>query len=639
MKKIFMSVMIALLLPFAVMLTGCFGNDKEYRIDIEHVNNINIYCDFSEAKEGDEITLYYDSVENGYKFLYFTLNGEKLEGDTFTMPGEDVTISAVINKVRYTITYHIDSDTKFKDNVVAPTTYTMGSATEIPDAVKTGFIFNGWYRDSNFEEKFNVIWAGMYGNIDLYPKFDIISYQIRYHNIENASHTNPKNYNCLSGSISLTNATKQDFEFKGWYDNETFTGNKITTIPAGTTGTINLYAKFISTKVDSDGYRLITNAVDFMEIIPENLDGKYRLKGNISFEGYEYTPIGDKKNPFTGELDCASGDIRYISITSMDEYTGLFGYIKNATITGVSIIDIDISIPSNIGFMEYIGALAGYAENCIIDDIYIAYADIDVRVWSCYVGSIFGYVKNSTISNCEVGYSPIKVLATQQIYAGGICGQASSSTISKCSVDFMSSTNVELNSQTQNGKIYYGGLVGESYSTNINNSYVWQENSKIETTLLGKTSSSFVGGLVGYLDYSSVIENTYALLVKIQCFDDFASTDTDGDMYLGGLVGQAYNNATIKNSFLTTYKDRSSRSLTLTCGDYKGCIVGNAKNTSLITNIFVDSEITFVGGISSLWYSAYVTTNTLSSIKTTLNWDTSIWNLNFYGKNIGPILR
>ena len=32
----------------------------------------------------------------------------------------------------------------------------------------------------------------------------------------------------------------------------------------------------------------------------------------------------------------------------MDEYTGLFGYIKNATITGISIIDIDISIPSNI---------------------------------------------------------------------------------------------------------------------------------------------------------------------------------------------------------------------------------------------------------------------------------------------------
>ena len=144
--------------------------------------------------------------------------------------------------------------------------------------------------------------------------------------------------------------------------------------------------------------------------------------------------------------------------------------------------------------------------------------------------------------------------------------------------------------------------------------------------------------MVGYLGYSSSLQNSYALLVKIQCFDDFGSTDKDGDMYLGGLVGQAYYSSPITNSFLTTYKGGSSRSLTLTCGDYKGYIVGHTNNTSTITNNYVDKEITFVGGTSSLWDSSYITINNLSSIKKLLNWDKSIWNY-YYGENIGPILR
>ena len=322
----------------------------------------------------------------------------------------------------------------------------------------------------------------------------------------------------------------------------------------------------------------------------------------------------------------------------MDEYTGLFRYIKNATITGISIGDIDIKISSNMGFNEYVGALAGYAENCVIDDVDVSYADIDARVRSCYAGSLIGSAKNSTISNCEICYSPIKILATQVIYAGGVCGNASNSTISKCCVEFKTSTNIDLDSQTQNGKIYCGGLVGESYKSTISNSYVWQENSEIKTNLLGKYGSSFVGGLVGYLGYTSSISNSYALLVNIKCYDEFSSTDYDGDMYLGGLVGKAYSNSSITNSFLTTFKDGSSRLLYLTCEDYKGFIVGNSNNMDLITKNYVDSEIYFVGGTSKFGGSLYITIDTLKSIKALLKWDTNIW-IDFYGVNIGPILK
>jgi hypothetical protein len=110
-------------------------------------------------------------------------------------------------------------------------------------------------------------------------------------------------------------------------------------------------------------------------------------------------------------------------------------------------------------------------------------------------------------------------------------------------------------------------------------------------------------------------------------------------MYLGGLVGKAYNNSSISNSFLTTFKDRSTYSLILDCRDCSGYIVANADNTTLITNNFVDSEIYFVDGTSDLWDSAYITIATMSLIKTSLNWDETIWDFDFYGVNKAPILN
>ena len=62
-------------------------------------------ADRSAAVAGDEVVLTRGSVPKGYSFAYWTLNGEKIEGDSFIMPEGDVTLKAnyVINRHNLTV--------------------------------------------------------------------------------------------------------------------------------------------------------------------------------------------------------------------------------------------------------------------------------------------------------------------------------------------------------------------------------------------------------------------------------------------------------------------------------------------------------------------------------------------------------
>ena len=59
----------------------------------------------------------------------------------------------------------------------------------------------------------------------------------------NAS-SNPLVYEKSKGVASFANPTKSGYTFDGWYRNADFTGNRVTSIAAGTTGDVKLYAKW-----------------------------------------------------------------------------------------------------------------------------------------------------------------------------------------------------------------------------------------------------------------------------------------------------------------------------------------------------------------------------------------------------------
>ena len=58
----------------------------------------------TEAAEGTEVTLTPDAAAVGQEFVGWTVNGESIEGNTFEMPAEDVTVEAVFEAIDYTLT-------------------------------------------------------------------------------------------------------------------------------------------------------------------------------------------------------------------------------------------------------------------------------------------------------------------------------------------------------------------------------------------------------------------------------------------------------------------------------------------------------------------------------------------------------
>ena len=71
------------------------------------------------------------------------------------------------------------------------------------------------------------------------------AYKIDYELNEgtNAS-SNPAVYEKSTGVASFANPTKSGYTFDGWYLNADFTGDRVTSIAAGTTGDVKLYAKW-----------------------------------------------------------------------------------------------------------------------------------------------------------------------------------------------------------------------------------------------------------------------------------------------------------------------------------------------------------------------------------------------------------
>ncbi|MEP3386676.1 MAG: leucine-rich repeat protein [Reichenbachiella sp.] len=144
---------------------------------------------------------------------------------------------AVVERLVYTITYHVDGGSH--DNLLA--TYSVVDEITFTSAAKENYMFDGWFTDVQFTTEITNIEKGSTGNLNLYAKFDAIAYDITYH-IDGGAHDNPATYT-IEDAVTFAAATKDGFEFEGWYTDEKFT-TEITEIAKGSTGEVALYAKF-----------------------------------------------------------------------------------------------------------------------------------------------------------------------------------------------------------------------------------------------------------------------------------------------------------------------------------------------------------------------------------------------------------
>ncbi|MCK9482132.1 MAG: InlB B-repeat-containing protein [Bacteroidia bacterium] len=242
------------------------------------------------------------SSKVGYNFDgWYDSNNNKVTQITKGSVG-DITLSARWSLVTYNITYNMSGGLGCSNR-----TYTIESETVVlcTTIEKTGYTFDGWYTNSNFSGGIvTEISKGSTGNKTFYAKWGAVTYDITYHLGGGTNHgSNPLNYTIEQVPITLQNASRAGYSFEGWYKEESFI-NKVTNIPAGSTGNKTFYAKWsvvdyniiyylnggTNPSSNKDGYTV--------EQLPSTLHDAsrpgYAFKGwydNVSFNGNPITQI------------------------------------------------------------------------------------------------------------------------------------------------------------------------------------------------------------------------------------------------------------------------------------------------------------------------------------------------------------
>ena len=193
------------------------------------------------------------------------------------------------------------------------------------------------------------------------------------------------------------------------------------------TYTISLAAaKDLGYTIESDGSYTVTSADGLMNVAELVNGGKtdinITLDKDIDLTGKEWTPIGTGySNKYTGTFDGGGHTIKGLTVTTNDQFVGLFGSIGYAgTVKNVMMEDVQITSNRSSGFA---GGVAGYSdgtiENCSVS------GSVSGTV---YVGGVVGAQLEGSITGCS---SSTTVKGT--VYVGGVAGQTNSSaTLTAC---------------------------------------------------------------------------------------------------------------------------------------------------------------------------------------------------------------
>ena len=144
----------------------------------------------------------------GYTFKYWSLkeNGEEYEFSTKIT--KDITLYAVYEINKYTVTYINDGEEYHKETAL------YGSViTSIQDPTKEGYTFTGWYTKDNKKVSYPITVAE---NITLYSKYEINSYKVSYYN-EGKKYIEDQQINYGENALKPnTNPEKIGYTFKYW---------------------------------------------------------------------------------------------------------------------------------------------------------------------------------------------------------------------------------------------------------------------------------------------------------------------------------------------------------------------------------------------------------------------------------------
>ncbi|MBU1142058.1 MAG: InlB B-repeat-containing protein [Firmicutes bacterium] len=260
----------------------------------------------------------------GYTFAGWYKDMELTDDFAFTtdMILEDMMLYAKWEVIEYTISYHLNGG-----EAINPLTYTIETPTfALTAATKLGYTFTSWTNAEVAGVVTTEVLLGTTGNLDFYAQYVAMTYSISYMlDGGTLDAPNPTTYQITSETLILNNASKDGYDFDGWYDAEV-DGMLYTEIVTGSTGNITLYARF---------YELVN--LNFYDEQPVNITN---IQSNTMYPNTMFA-LSDQHELFVmGNNDNGLvGDGTNISKEYWVNATGFFGLMEDELILSVQLTD------------------------------------------------------------------------------------------------------------------------------------------------------------------------------------------------------------------------------------------------------------------------------------------------------------
>lgn len=215
---------------------------------------------------------------------------------------------------------------------------------------------------------------------------------------------------------------------------------------------ITLYAQWdniwAGTGTEADPYQI--SDVDTLTALATQVNGKgfnyagkwFKLMKDIALTD-EWTPIGNSKTAFDGNLNGSQKSISGLNVNTSTQYAGLFGAVGEIAVQSLTLQDGSVTCTN--GATSWCGGLAGRSGLLLLNDVHI----VNMAISGDGLGGTGGILGGGNASMTACSNTGGSVSGR---YAGGLTGKGfteSDFTFLECS-----------NSAAVTGRLYAGGMTG-----------------------------------------------------------------------------------------------------------------------------------------------------------------------------------
>jgi len=246
-------------------------------------------------------------------------------------------------------------------------------------------------------------------------------------------------------------------------------------------------AEDLGYSIQNDGSYMVYNANGLMNIAELVNGGKtdinITLDTNIDLTGKDWTPIGTSfRNSYTGTFDGGGHTIKGLTVTTNDQFVGLFGSLgKAGTVKNVVMEGVQITNNHGSGYVGgVVGNSDGTIENCSVSGSVSGTAYVGGVVGVQWFGSITGCSSSATVKGMgdvggvagqtnagatltacyATGNVTIELGHRDRVYVGGLVGWNAGSSVLACYA-----TGNVTSTGSSTGNVYIGGFLGGNYAT------------------------------------------------------------------------------------------------------------------------------------------------------------------------------